>query len=190
MRGAISVKLYPFERSVVSIHAPHAGRDQNRHTLPDFFLCFNPRAPCGARSSAMWRAACSLTFQSTRPMRGAIMGMSTPLSDIVVSIHAPHAGRDMLAVTDDGLDLPFQSTRPMRGAIFFRVSADFGLPVSIHAPHAGRDAQICLIHAKQSLFQSTRPMRGAMLIPRRSAGYKIVSIHAPHAGRDAMHWKY
>ena len=33
----------------VSIHAPHAGRDRFRRRDRAFRWCFNPRAPCGAR---------------------------------------------------------------------------------------------------------------------------------------------
>ena len=78
----------------VSIHAPRAGRDAPdvpmiasdqsfnprapcgarhpasiqgfRHTG-----CFNPRAPCGARPSSSLRLLLVMSFQSTRPVRGA-----------------------------------------------------------------------------------------------------------------------
>ena len=55
-------------------------------------------------------------FQSTRPMRGATDCVTDLLLGDVVSIHAPHAGRD----GDIGMD--GEQRR-----------------VSIHAPHAGRD---------------------------------------------------
>ena len=55
-------------------------------------------------------------FQSTRPMRGATILADTVSGVRSVSIHAPHAGRDMDETTDTYLDYVFQSTRPMRGA--------------------------------------------------------------------------
>ena len=59
----------------------------------------------------------SFGFQSTRPMRGATGYATYKLWEYNVSIHAPHAGRDLL---DSG-------------------AIPFPILVSIHAPHAGRD---------------------------------------------------
>ena len=77
---------------------------------------FNPRAPCGARPIPTRHEINGLLFQSTRPMRGATQSHVFIFPYIMVSIHAPHAGRDVI----DGI------AADMRG-------------VSIHAPHAGRD---------------------------------------------------
>ena len=100
----------------VSIHAPHAGRDA---------MGFDGKGY-------------GITFQSTRPMRGATSTSKVNGYDYVVSIHAPHAGRD----------------RRLHRA------TDGTLLVSIHAPHAGRDVANETL-ARQNAFQSTRPMRGA-----------------------------
>ena len=54
-------------------------------------------------------------FQSTRPMRGATGPHTIFPTGLLVSIHAPHAGRDV-AWTHINFDSAFQSTRPMRGA--------------------------------------------------------------------------
>ena len=79
---------------------------------------FNPRAPCGARQPCRVRGKGSDAFQSTRPMRGATFPHRTiknlcphfnprapcgarlslvysRYSETVISIHAPHAGRDL-----------------------------------------------------------------------------------------------
>ena len=56
-----------------------------------------------------------------------------------ISIHAPHAGRDTGAFTEDGKVEKFQSTRPMRGATGDYNRDIFADAISIHAPHAGRD---------------------------------------------------
>ena len=107
---------YIIDRVVVSIHAPHAGRDHvrglHRHSGKRFnprapcgarrleqarlLRCgsFNPRAPCGARQGAVAGAAAATGFQSTRPMRGATLCLFQFCLHAVVSIHAPHAGRD------------------------------------------------------------------------------------------------
>ena len=125
----------------VSIHAPRAGRDIVIATGTRPLICFNPRAPCGARPlppahglprqlSFNPRAPCGARhiahhppgahamFQSTRPVRGATNAPEGSDEKWLVSIHAPRAGRD-----------PISSWRP-----------DERVPVSIHAPRAGRDS--------------------------------------------------
>ena len=56
----------------ISIHAPHAGRDE-----------FNRKFERG-----------HIIFQSTRPMRGATAVLADVVAHFLISIHAPHAGRD------------------------------------------------------------------------------------------------
>ena len=78
----------------ISIHAPHAGRDTARPTAPMHFGNFNPRAPCGARRRVVQIFHPWDKFQSTRPMRGATDYRALALELMMISIHAPHAGRD------------------------------------------------------------------------------------------------
>ena len=102
----------------VSIHAPHAGRDRGIPRSSVQSWRFNPRAPCGARRVIVCHVLSFLKFQSTRPMRGATSIRQHIHKSVCVSIHAPHAGRDL------GGKLQWD-----------------GKSVSIHAPHAGRDHQ-------------------------------------------------
>ena len=161
MRGATSSPLGQPKGAAVSIHAPHAGRDVSLQRLLFRVLCFNPRAPCGARHTDFSllrtcfsfnpRAPCGARhalrcpsdstrgFQSTRPMRGATRTTSVTTVIMPVSIHAPHAGRDNAEMQSAGQDLVFQSTRPMRGATTKQRARYDSRHVSIHAPHAGRD---------------------------------------------------
>ena len=56
---------------LISIHAPLAGRD-TRISMRSRMRCyFNPRAPCGARPAFSVIVSLFLSFQSTRPLRGA-----------------------------------------------------------------------------------------------------------------------
>ena len=120
MRGATGLDAMADRFVGVSIHAPHAGRDPSAICPRRLVMSFNPRAPCGARlfarqvchalsmfqSTRPMRGATSNTirpsrcggFQSTRPMRGATRILPPLSSLIVVSIHAPHAGRDLHVV--------------------------------------------------------------------------------------------
>ena len=104
---------------------------------------------------------------------------------MVISIHAPHTGRDASAA---------------------RPRYKYGI-ISIHAPHTGRDLFLIGLKYLIVLFQSTRPIRGATLEvyfyqslfyhfnPRAPYGARHnrlsdnmlcnnISIHAPHTGRD------
>ena len=103
---------------MISIHAPHAGRDpyaQEKEWNPDISI----HAPHAGRDSVV--SICmivGITFQSTRPVRGATVKLLGLENCSWISIHAPRAGRDYLL-------LPQLCV----------------MGISIHAPHAGRDAK-------------------------------------------------
>ena len=102
--------------SMVSIHAPRAGRDPPPAQDTVRNSRFNPRAPRGARQASRRGITRPLEFQSTRPARGAT---DEPGADV---------GRVL-----------FQSTRPARGATVGLWRREIRRHVSIHAPRAGRD---------------------------------------------------
>ena len=102
----------------ISIHAPRAGRDEAGDVEIGSPTNFNPRAPCGARLAEWKRMGYSVKFQSTRPVRGATGHFLPFLLPVLISIHAPRAGRD---------DEPFAVVMPIK--------------ISIHAPRAGRDSK-------------------------------------------------
>ena len=152
-------------RPKISIHAPLAGRDlfgYADYSTPIIFQStrplrgatptpskrrrlvghFNPRAPCGARP-------CSLSHASHA---------------LVISIHAPLAGRDKKNNWLTLCQLVFQSTRPLRGATCEERLSSNALEG----------------------FQSTRPLRGATLVRDAMAMFNGISIHAPLAGRDGF----
>ena len=140
MRGATAILNTKTEGGTISIHAPHAGRDEVSSVWWSTVIYFNPRAPCGARRVGEVVGEVEEKFQSTRPMRGATDSVFGFRLTVVISIHAPHAGRDWQfgnAYTVVGnfnprapcgarpdkrerlvTDEVFQSTRPMRGATF------------------------------------------------------------------------
>ena len=95
MRGATMPAWAISLCRAVSIHAPHAGRDNAPVERSRARLSFNPRAPCGARQMERTITFLSEMFQSTRPMRGATQCGRYESIHYEVSIHAPHAGRDL-----------------------------------------------------------------------------------------------
>ena len=152
-------------------------------------------------------AAVSILFQSTRPLRGATSSAMPSTRTIMISIHAPLAGRD-LGLGLDAAQLFISIHAPLAGRddVMMHVCHVLGF-ISIHAPLAGRDAVPTFrifstawisIHAPLAgrdgratascrhcrEFQSTRPLRGATR-PITAAWFRRrISIHAPLAGRD------
>ena len=126
--------LIPPERSLFQSTRPVRGATQRTFRSVDASACFNPRAPCGARlMSAISDVAISM-FQSTRPMRGATGIIFAREVCPIVSIHAPHAGRDR-----DG------SIAGSEGG------------VSIHAPRAGRDLHRRMVGIYPASFNPRAP---------------------------------
>ena len=70
--------------SGISIHAPHAGCDSSWTAPPLFARHFNPRTPCGVRLPARRRPSRYRGFQSTHPMRGATISVT---SIIAIYLH-------------------------------------------------------------------------------------------------------
>ncbi len=209
-RGATRIWNSTWTAVRVSIHAPRAGRDDaDPRGTARRPCCFNPRAPRGARHRATSTEVISVEFQSTRPARGATTvcrpdprllsmfqstrpargatsAMATMPSDgIVVSIHAPRAGRDSASPLPIDVVTEFQSTRPARGATEVRrCSRGCVLQVSIHAPRAGRDRRSACCRAGAMMFQSTRPARGATA-PNATSLLRHVTFQSTRPARGA-----
>ena len=183
MRGATLCHLIPSRPIHVSIHAPHAGRDK---PVPKFRYCkvvfqstrpmrgatsappsgdgrksgFNPRAPCGARRFSMCTRFRSHVFQSTRPMRGATCCRRRDLLVPVVSIHAPHAGRDSYPRGSCRPSWSFNPRAPCGARRMNRACASTSRSFNPRAPCGARLVVLDDLH-DHFVFQSTRPMRGA-----------------------------
>ena len=191
MRGATFYILPTMRARDISIHAPHAGRDAGdkyitgsncisihaplagcdveyiQHTVW-FSPYFNPRAPCGAR-------------------QGDHLG-GTPLR--AISIHAPHAGRDVILNPIPQEVALFQSTRPMRGAtISLTLRRSAALYFNPRAP-CGRDAVAYSLGRMDQNFNPRAPCGARPLFQLLRLLLRFISIHAPRAGRDRMPFRY
>ena len=105
-------------------------------------MYFNPRAPRGARLSMSILMIRPVLFQSTRPARGATSDVSNTVLGLMISIHAPREGRDVIVgASAPGLPRDFNPRAP-RGArlstVLFLLKH---LSISIHAPREGRDSK-------------------------------------------------
>ena len=157
MRGATGMVCRVPAKRLISIHAPHAGRDTNHSQRDCLNTHFNPRAPCGARLFFRKYPACSGLFQSTRPMRGATKhGFLKLPQTTYFNPRAPCGARHSLSGIH-GFATEFQSTRPMRGATFWCASFQLLNGISIHAPHAGRDCWVMPFSSRSCHFNPRAP---------------------------------
>ena len=81
--------------SRISIHAPHTGRDVPGSTGGRASRYFNPRAPYGARLMGFFMVVRVVPNFNPRAPYGARPGRWRPCHrQGLISIHAPHTGRD------------------------------------------------------------------------------------------------
>ena len=85
-----------------------------------------------------WESDLDNKFQSTRPMRGATRDSFNRQVRVGISIHAPHAGRDILAY-NKSIKRGISIHAPHAGRDRRKSFARLRQRISIHAPHAGRD---------------------------------------------------
>ena len=87
----------------ISIHAPHTGRDMLRSWLACIWRRFQSTRPIrGATITRISYLSHLKIFQSTRPIRGATYDRAGPRNLNNISIHAPHAGRDIICLVRGG----------------------------------------------------------------------------------------
>ena len=127
----------------------------------------------------------SIRFQSTRPLRGATKATHRlGALGVLISIHAPLAGRDMRIFVIFGGNINFNPRAPCGARRRALAAAIEETDISIHAPLAGRDRRVMHVDAGKFSFQSTRPLRGATKTTICRMCATRISIHAPLAGRD------
>ena len=146
---------------IISTHAPLTGCDlpANRYIRP--YLDFNPRTPHGVRrrSDTVRPVRCNFNPRTPHGVRLAKARFPGPL--LVISIHAPLTGCDVLADFGKGLSVDFNPRTP-HGVRRCRFGFNsLAILISNHAPLTGCDVVTALTGATGALFQSTHPSRGA-----------------------------
>ena len=123
---------------------------------------FNPRAPYGARHAAgASNREFIFNFNPRAPYGARLFIQRLPL-DGVISIHAPHTGRDLTRRTARWWPaLHFNPRAPYGARRSHRPKRCPEVRISIHAPHTGRDYKPKTLFSVLKIFQSTRPIRGA-----------------------------
>ena len=115
MRGETLVWLNLAHFRPISIHSPHAGRDKIsliKHIPQNVFQSTLPMRGETYKVLSLLRHN---QFQSTLPMRGETLVWLNLAHFRPISIHSPHAGRDLMSTKNWPGSKKFQSTLPMRG---------------------------------------------------------------------------
>ena len=119
------------------------GVRQSQPSTPAAPSHFNPRTPRGVRLRSGFLTPTVDQFQSTHPARGATIPLYSDIrDDLIISIHAPREGCDILGSRFSSSPSNFNPRTPRgvrhgqrsRHQRFFRIS--------IHAPREGCD-QVC-----------------------------------------------
>jgi len=90
-------------------------------------------------------------------MRGATRAAKIVWLQTCISIHAPHAGRDVLALSTVSTETAISIHAPHAGRDSGQHGFASGGWISIHAPHAGRDRFSVLIRAYTHHFNPRAP---------------------------------
>ncbi len=144
----------------ISTHTPHAGRDKI-FCYPQGYQGISTHTPHAGRDTASWTCCpCALTFQLTRPMRGA-------------------TGRPRHQAAPAG----FQLTRPMRGATTLPAQNPPHFSISTHTPHAGRDGDTGPQGVAGPNFNSHAPCGARPINARFFACNGYFNSHAPCGAR-------
>ena len=161
LAGRDSEALLLFLHGGISTHAPLAGRDRNALAGLRNRTLFQPTRPLRGATISCNSSRDTAIFQPTRPLRGATTVSALFRCPMVISTHAPLAGRDPFLPASSpnqrnfnprapcgarpgtrpskpDMDL-FQPTRPLRGATVQAQIIKRAIEISTHAPLAGRD---------------------------------------------------
>ena len=101
-----------YERRIISIHPPLAGRDPRPRATGPRLRNFNPPAPRGTGHHGASGLSAFLRFQSTRPSRDGTRCRRDTFHRGLISIHPPLAGRDSNRVRPKNLWLDFNPPAP------------------------------------------------------------------------------
>ena len=185
--GATLQHRHAILRRTVSIHAPHEGERPEIAQVNGEGGGFNPRSPRGGATRTFWRAyRIQYGFQSTLPTRGSdnsivqiihIIQRFNPRSprggatDVkerslivdIVSIHAPHEGERLSAVSGTAYILACFNPRSPRGGATVRSFQRVGHKGQFQStlPTRGSDLDYSGLIVPAGKFQSTLPTRGS-----------------------------
>ena len=129
---------YKRSDTVISIHPPHAGRDAIQHQNSRNIGNFNPPSPCGEGPFGIDITGRTKYFNPPSPCGEG--PFPHPRPDFAGDFNPPSpCGEGHQTETKLKEKNIFQSTLPMRGGTKKSVRVNAYDKISIHPPHAGRD---------------------------------------------------
>ena len=123
----------------ISIHAAHAGSDIHFTITVNTSHKFQSTLPMRAATNKTRHTINRHRFQSTLPMRAATKASVTVDNLKLISIHAAHAGSDLLRRRCILLIADFNPRCPCGQRPGIKCPYSFKVYISIHAAHAGSD---------------------------------------------------
>ena len=180
--GATAHLLHHLHGTVVSIHAPRVGCDDEPRTTAKSQQRFNSRTPCGVRqrwqhlqgltavfqfTHPVWGATkwdnsfrFSVKFQFTHPVWGATLSDRGDGCLNGVSIHAPRVGCDSAPAPHRPFDPQFQFTHPVWGATSLLLETTTMWRFQFTHPVWGATGGSAAL-SRRPRFQFTHPVWGA-----------------------------
>ena len=190
LRGATRAARHAAAYSIISTHAPLAGRDPVECSSSDADGISTHAPLAGRDRRARVDDGKPRLISTHAPLAGrdySVFPFSTTVE--VISTHAPLAGRDEHSITGD-IGEGFQPTRPLRGAT--TRTKGKSLDNTDFNPRAPCGARLKIFRKDDTtLYFNPRAPCGA----RRRHGAGVpraggISTHAPLAGRDGHNFLY
>ena len=177
-RGSDDVPHFALGEAVpISIHAPHEGeRPAPPVDINDLAANFNPRSPRGGATWARLQGTIHRRYFNPRsPRGGATKFAQAVATGFYISIHAPHEGERLGAVS----------------------TYRRGKAISIHAPHEGERRIVVIVSPSSAADFNPRSPRGGatILLPRLIFRKNRFQSTLPTRGSDAqppcrIPWRY
>ena len=126
-----------------------------------------------------------MAFQPTRPLRGATDIFGKVRANLLISTHAPLAGRDDRGIAFFDVNIDFNPRAPCGARPSVRVFNALRLDFNPRAPCGARRAGAASPYHVH-VISTHAPLAGRDIIDRLFADLRFISTHAPLAGRDSV----
>ena len=186
-RGSDDVPHFALGEAVpISIHAPHEGeRPAPPVDINDLAANFNPRSPRGGATWARLQGTIHRRYFNPRsPRGGATKFAQAVATGFYISIHAPHEGERLGAVSTYRRGKAISIHAPHEGErrIVVIVSPSSAADFNPRSPRGGATILLPRLIFRKNRFQSTLPTRGSDQASCLCRPALSISIHAPHEG--------
>ena len=110
--------------------------------------------------------------------------MTTPVCRLIISTHAPLAGRDSIVKFNNRFHVNFNPRAPCGARLAGWCNGSTSRSISTHAPLAGRDAAACVTDAGWSYFNPRAPCGARRTLQHQCAKTQNFNPRAPCGARQ------